>query len=242
MLAFRVLVFVLLAFFSHSLAAQPLTIDNPQPASVLPVVVTNGWQISAFVLNNFGTLAFGGRGLYPFAADGLTLVRSNQFVRFVSAGDPVPGFSDKVFAGFLSFDLQNPPALLSLNDRDQVAFGAAMMTCDPVLGRGSQTEFQGFNQLWLNNREKFKGLYKIGAADLAFGTVCASSGTGKAYRQFREICGIGGFFIERRLCTKSAKATPSARYARGLPLLRGRAAREGRARAKRKRDSAQPQV
>src|SRR5215471_20079582 len=104
--AFRLFVFVLLAFFSHSLLAQPITADDPQPASVSPVVVTNGWQITGFVLNNFGTLAFGGRGVYPFAADGLTLVRSNQFVRFVTAGDPVPGFSDKIFAGFLSFDFQ----------------------------------------------------------------------------------------------------------------------------------------
>src|SRR5436309_14718227 len=95
--AFRGIVFALLAIFSHTAFAQPITVDNPQPASVSPVVVTNGWQISAFVLNNFGTLAFGGRGVYPFAADGLTLVRSNQFVRFVTVGDPVPGFPGKMF-------------------------------------------------------------------------------------------------------------------------------------------------
>src|SRR5262249_53005678 len=90
------------------------------------VVVSNGWPIKTFAMNNLGSVVFAG-GLSPWGADGLVLVNSAGFRKFVSIGDPAPGFDNKVFVGFLLND--SPADLLSLNDRDEVAFVGAAMTC-----------------------------------------------------------------------------------------------------------------
>src|SRR5689334_15945927 len=72
-LLFRIFVFILLAFFSHSALAQPITAAGSQPALVSPVVVSSGWRIITFILNNLAAM-----------------------------GDPVPGSPDKVLVGFPS--------------------------------------------------------------------------------------------------------------------------------------------
>jgi hypothetical protein len=82
-LLLRIFVFILLAFFSHSAWTQRITAAGSQPALVSPVVVSSGWQITTFVLNNLGTVAFAG-GQNPFSADGLVLVRSKQFLQFAA--------------------------------------------------------------------------------------------------------------------------------------------------------------
>ena len=137
MFVFRVLVLVLLAFFvlfAHSLLTQPITLTqsitavNSQPASVSPLVVTNGWMINRFVLNNLGTVAFSSG--QTASSDGLVLVRSNQFIKFAAAGDPVPGTTGKIFISFSSGD--NPTGSISLNDRDEVAFTAGFAQCPSV--------------------------------------------------------------------------------------------------------------
>jgi hypothetical protein len=120
-------VFILLTLFLHTdIVVGQAASSNPPEASVSPVVVSDGWPVRGFVLNNLGTVVFAG-GQSLIGADGLVIVNSEKFVKFVTVGDSVPGFENKVFIGFLGAD-----SLLSLNDRDEVAFSAAFMTCPDV--------------------------------------------------------------------------------------------------------------
>jgi hypothetical protein len=113
-------VFILLTLFLHTgRVAGQAPASSPAAASVSPVVVTDGWRVRALVLNNLGTVVFSG-GQNPYSADGIVIVNSEEFVKFATVGDSVPGFESKVFVGF------NGP--LSLNDRDEVAFFGAFMT------------------------------------------------------------------------------------------------------------------
>jgi len=135
-------VFILLTLFLHTgrVVGQAVA-SSPPAASVSPVVVSDGWPIKAFVLNDLGTVVFAG-GQNPFSADGLVIVNSEKFVKFATVGDSVPGFENKVFTGF--------GALLSLNDRDEVAFSGAFMTCPDVsnlyqcLNSGEQVSYGFF--------------------------------------------------------------------------------------------------
>jgi hypothetical protein len=124
-------VFVLLTLFLYTgrVVGQSAA-SSPPAASVSPVVVSDGWPIKAFVLNNLGTVVFAG-GQNPFSADGIVIVNSERFVKFATVGDSVPGFENKVFVGFLSSAGLDPGGL-SLNDRDEIAFSGAFMTCPDV--------------------------------------------------------------------------------------------------------------
>src|SRR6266481_6098413 len=126
-------VFILLTFFLHPVkVVGQAASSTPQVASVSPVVVSSGWPVKAFVLNNLGTVVFAG-GQNPFSVDGIVIVNSEKSVKFVTVGDSVPGFENKVFVGFLSNAGLDPSyAGLSLNDRDEVAFSGAFMTCPDV--------------------------------------------------------------------------------------------------------------
>jgi hypothetical protein len=78
------ILFVLPAFFSHLLAEQSTTVDNPQPASVSAVIVTNGWMVNDFVLNDLGTVAFAGgqtsssNGLFIRALKSISEIRRSR--------------------------------------------------------------------------------------------------------------------------------------------------------------------
>jgi hypothetical protein len=94
-----------------------------------PVVVSDGWPIRTFTLNNLGTVVFAA-GQNPFSSDGLVVVNDSTFLKFAKIGDPAPGFPNKVFIGFLSNS--GPENLLAANNRNDVAFSAAAMTCPDV--------------------------------------------------------------------------------------------------------------
>ena len=115
---FKAVLFLLLELFLSGIRLRA------QPTSLSARVLSDGWPVRAFVLNNLGTVAVAG-GYNPFSTDRLVLVTSTESVTLAAAGDPVPGFEDKIFIGFLSnLDSLRP---LVLNDRDEVAFTGAFM-------------------------------------------------------------------------------------------------------------------
>ncbi|PYV10675.1 MAG: hypothetical protein DMG07_20710, partial [Acidobacteria bacterium] len=109
------------AVFSSQAAGDPPSLTGT------PIVLTSGWSVYSFALNDSGTVVFAGGGWG--GADGLVKVRPNSFLKFASRGDPVPGVPGSLFTGFASGRFGN----FSLNNRDEVAFAAFYAACgDPA--------------------------------------------------------------------------------------------------------------
>ncbi len=103
----------------------------PEAASGQPSVllnaaaVSNGWPILKYVLNDAGSLVFGG-GDFQGEAQGIVYTSPARFLRVASLGDPVPGVAGSIFAGF---PLRNSFGDLALDQEDNIVFSARTVVC-----------------------------------------------------------------------------------------------------------------
>ncbi len=105
-------------------AAVPAGFASSQPMSLTAAVVSNGWPIKRFVLNDTGAVVFAG-GDFQGSADGIVFSAPSRFYRLANLGYEPPGSPGMVFAGFPGRYFGD----LALNRAGDVVFSASMVAC-----------------------------------------------------------------------------------------------------------------
>jgi hypothetical protein len=99
-------------------------VSDPPAVSLVPAVVSNGWPIGKYVLNDAGTVVFAG-GDFQGMADGIVYSSPARFFKIASLGYGVPGVPGSIFAGFPMGNFGD----LALNQDNYVVFTASFVAC-----------------------------------------------------------------------------------------------------------------
>lgn len=138
--------------------------QEESPLWIRPVVLSSGWRIHSWALNDSGMLVFGGGNAFG-SADGLVLVTDDEITKFVSYGESIAGMEDGVFAGVSKFALNDKGEVVLTgwvrSTRGHLQHGLFLFSAgrvrrilaaqDPVPGSPGKVFFF-FDRVWLNNR------------------------------------------------------------------------------------------